>query len=573
MTVQNADVARLFYRMAELLEIQGANSFRVRAYRRAAALIETLPDEVADRIARGQDLADLPAIGEDLAAKIGEICRTGRLSALDEVERNTPAGLTALAALPGLGPKRIAALHAHLGVTSPHALQRAAAAGRVAPLPGFGAKLQARLLSALRAVPAARPSRVPLAIAEAVARPLRRRLTAGLGVTAVTVAGSVRRRRETVGDLDILVVGADHQAIIDRFVAYEEVAQVLARGVTRAAVVLNGGLQVDLRAVDPESQGAALLYFTGSKAHVVALRRLAQQRGLKINEYGVFRGARKVAGRTEEDVYASVGLPWIAPELREDRGELAAAAAGRLPVLVALSDIRGDLHVRPSVSGGKTGLERMARAARARGYAYIAISDRAGRSAGPQGLDEKGLSRRIDDIDRLNAQLGGVLVLKACEVDILADGRLDLPDTVLGRLDLVIGAVRSDLGLPEDVQTERVIRAMDHPCFNILAHPVVRRVGAPGGYGLDLPRTMAAARARGCFLELNADPGRLELDDIQCRAAGAAGVKLAIGSNARSTAGLDAMRHGVDQARRGWLGPGDVLNTYAWPDLKALLTR
>jgi DNA polymerase (family 10) len=573
MTVHNTDIATLFYRMAELLEIEDANPFRVRAYRRAGATIEDLPESVSDMLARGDDLTELPGIGEDLAGKIKEICETGRCRALEEVEARTPSALAALAAVPGLGPKRVQALHEKLGVNSLEDLAKAASEGRVRALPRFGEAFEARLLKQLGKPKTDGERRLRISTAEDFAAPLKTYVETTPGVSEVVVAGSFRRRKETVGDLDILAISSTGQATTDRFAAYEEVVQILAKGPTRATVVLEGGLQVDLRVVPPESYGAALVYFTGSKDHNIALRRLAQARGLKISEYGVFRGDDRIAGRTEAEVYAAVGLPWITPELREDRGEIDAAFAGRLPRLIEMPDIRGDLHVHTRASDGRSTLAEMVEAARARGYEYIAISDHSKHATVAHGLDAGRLSAQIDEIDRLNDQSPGLRILKSCEVDILADGKLDLPSAVLSRLDLVIGAIHSNFGLSAGAQTSRVLRAMDNPHFDIFAHPTGRLIGERPGYAIDMPKIIAASKAGGCFLEINAHPSRLDLDDVQARAAKEMGVKVSIASDAHSALGLDAMRHGVDQARRGWIQRDEVLNARPWSALKPLLAR
>jgi DNA polymerase (family 10) len=361
--------------------------------------------------------------------------------------------------------------------------------------------------------------------------------------------------------------------LIAHFTSYDEVAEVMAQGPVRSTVRLKSGLQVDLRVVPSESYGAALVYFTGSKAHNIALRRRAQDRGLKVNEYGVFQGDRRLAGALEEDVYRVLGLDYIEPVLREDRGEIEAAATGRLPRLLAASQIRGDLHAHTKASDGKNSLAEMADAAKALGYEYIAITDHSRHATVAHGLDPARLAAQIDEVDRLNETLEGLTVLKSSEVDILADGRLDLPDDLLGRLDLVVCAVHYQFGLDRRTQTERIIRAMDNRRCNIIAHPSGRLIGERPGYEVDLERLIEAAAVRGCFLELNAHPSRLDLDDINCRSAKAHGVKIALGTDAHSTLGLGAMRYGVDQARRGWLEPGDVLNTRRWPDLKKLLAR
>jgi DNA polymerase (family 10) len=439
----------------------------------------------------------------------------------------------------------------------------------VRAVPGFGEKLERRIEDAA-AAHAGAARRFKLAVAAQYAGPLVTYLKGARGVRRVEVAGSFRRRRETVGDLDLLVTGEGADAIA-RFAAYDEVAEVLSQGTTRASVVLKCGLQVDLRVVPEESYGAALHYFTGSKVHNIGIRRLAQARGLKVNEYGVFKGSRRVAGETEESVYAAVGLPYIEPELREDHGEIEAARAGRLPRLVDIGDLRGDLHAHTKATDGHDTLAAMAKAAQALGHQYLAITEHSRRLAVAHGLDPRRLEKQIDEIDRLNARLEGLRVLKGIEVDILEDGSLDLPDSVLSRLDLVVGAVHSRFDLPRARQTERILRAMDGPRFSILAHPSGRLLETREPYDVDMLRIVRTARARGCFLELNAHPDRLDLLDSHCRMAKDEGVLVAISSDAHSTADLGNLVFGVGQARRGWLEPGDVLNTRGLRDLRALL--
>lgn len=571
--VHNSDIAEIFYRLAELLEIEGANPFRIRAYRRAAATIEDLPRPAAEMLARGEDFSDLPGIGEDLAGKIIEICETGRLGALQEVEARTPSDLARLTAVPGLGPKRVKVLHDVLGVRSVEDLIAAAAAGRVRKLPRFGEVFEQRLLKELKAARPVEPERLRLPVAEEYADALVGFLSSLPGVRQTAVAGSYRRRRETVGDLDILATAADGPAVAAAFASYPEVARIVAQGPTRVTVLLRNGMQVDLRVVPDESYGAALVYFTGSKAHNIALRKLGLTHGLKINEYGVFHGERRLAGGTEAEVYRAVGLPFIPPELREDRGELAAAAEGRLPELVTVSDLRGDLHVHTRASDGKSTLEEMAEAARARGYAYLAISDHSRHATVAHGLDPKRLAAQIDEIEALNARLSGLRVLKSCEVDILKDGKLDLPDALLARLDVVTAAIHSEFDLTAAAQTARLLKAMDNRHVHIIAHPTGRLLGERAGYAVELDQVIAGAKARGCFLEINAHPSRLDLDDLHARAAKEAGVLLAIGSDAHSTVGLGNIRFGVDQARRGWLEAKDVLNTRPWPEIARRLAR
>ena len=570
MTVHNAEVATAFEEMADLLEIEGANPFRVRAYRFAARTLRDLPAEVGEMVAKGEDLTSLPGIGDDLAGKIKEILATGTAAALEAQRKRVPATLTELLRIPGLGPKRVKTLAHELKVRSLSELQTAAQAGRVRTLSGFGEKTEQHILDAL-ATRLAEAPRVQRAVAIPYAEALVAYLEQSSGVSRVIAAGSYRRGLETIGDLDILVTAPAGRTVMDRFVAYQEVRDVLAHGATKSSVRLQSGLQVDLRVVPQESYGAALLYFTGSKAHNVVLRQLAQQRGLKLNEYGVFRGDKPVAGETEESVYASLGLPWIPPELREGRGEIDAAKAGRLPHLVDLQDLKGDLHAHTRATDGRNSLQEMAEAARLRGLRYFAITDHSRRLTMAKGLDSARLLQQMEDIDQLNATLSGITILKGIEVDILEDGNLDLPDEVLGRLDLVVGAVHSRFNLSNRRQTERIMKAMDHPHFSILAHPSGRLIGRREPYEVDMLRIIRKARERRCFLEINAHPERLDLTDIHCRMAKEEGVLLAVNTDAHSMLDLENARFGVGQARRGWLEKTDVLNTRSYAELRKLL--
>jgi DNA polymerase (family 10) len=570
--VKNRDVARLFTRYATLLEIEDANPFRVRAYRNAARIVEELPRNVGDMIRQGEDLSQLSGIGKDLAAKIREIVETGRLAKFEEASKRTPGELVDLTALPGLGAKRVRRLHDELRINTLGDLEKAARAGKVRQLAGFGPKTEARILKAIEQK-LGTERRVKWSEAEEVARPLIRYLSAIDGVSQAVVAGSFRRCRETVGDLDILVTCAGPSKVMARFVSYEEVDEIISKGRTRATVRLRDGLQVDLRVVPEKSYGAALLYFTGSKAHNIALRKLAVKRGLKLNEYGVFKGREYVAGRSEKAVYRQVKLPYIEPELREHRGEIDAARKGRLPELIRQADLRGDLHCHTSSTDGRDTLKTMAKAARALGYRYLAISDHTRHLKVANGLDVNRLSRQLAAIDRLNDKLARFRLLKSAEVDILEDGSLDLPDEILSKLDLVVCAVHYGFGLSRKRQTERIIRAMDNRYMNILAHPSGRLLGRREAYPVDMQRLMEAALERGCFLEVNAQPDRLDLSDSDCKMAKDMGLKLAISTDAHSARQLDYMRLGVAQARRGWLSPEDVHNTRSWRALSKLLKR
>jgi len=572
MPVYNADIAEIFNKVADLLEIEGANPFRVRAYRDAARTFRGLSKSAAAMIADGEDLSALPGIGKDLAQKVKQIVETGALGQLKTLEERLPPGLHQLLRIPGLGPKKVKALYDELEIGDPEALKRAAENGKIRELKGFGAKTEHKILEEIEAESWG-DNRTPWPRAEEIARSLVEYLKKGDGVKAIEVAGSFRRRRETVGDLDILVACKRGADIMERFVSYEDVGRVVARGKTKTSVVLRSGLQVDLRKLPRVGYGAGLHYFTGSKAHNIAVRKRGQKKGLKINEYGVYKDGERVAGRTEKSVFEKVDLPFIEPELREGRGEIQAAETGRLPDLIRLEDIRGDLHAHTSETDGRNSLEEMVAAAKDRGYGYLAISNHSKSLTVAKGLDADRLLKSIEKMAALEEKLDDFKILKAIEVDILDDGALDLPDSVLKQLDLVVCAVHSGFKLSREKQTERIVRAMDNPHVHILAHPTGRLINERGPYEVDVGRLIEAAAERGCFLELNAHPDRLDLKGSHCQAAKEKGVKIAISTDAHSTAHLEYMRLGVGQARRGWLAAGDVLNTRSWRELKQLLKR
>jgi DNA polymerase (family 10) len=572
MPVHNADIAAIFEELANRLEIQGANPFRIRAYRNAARTLGELPQDARALLKQGENLTRLPGIGDDLAAKVQEIVTSGRCSLLERLRRELPPAVTELLQIPGLGPKRVKALYHDLEVQTVEQLMRAARDGRIRALPGFGEKTELNILQAVEAH-ASQTHRFKLAVAAQYADALTAFLQAVPGVDQVTVAGSFRRMRETVGDLDILVTAAPDSPVMQRFTAYDEVADVLSAGTTRASVVLKSRLQVDLRVVDKSSYGAALCYFTGSKAHNIAIRRIAQRLGYKVNEYGVFHGTERIAGEDEASVYKSIGLPFIAPELREDRGEIEAAQAGRLPDLVEFKDLRGDLHAHTKATDGHDSLRDMALAAKKLGLEYLAITEHSRHLTVAHGLDPLRLARQCEEIDRLNGELDGIVLLKGIEVDILEDGSLDLPDDVLAQLDLVIGAVHSQFHLSRARQTARILRAMDHPHFTMLAHPSGRLIEKREPYDIDMLQIIRHAKTRGCFLELNAHPERLDLLDTHCQMAKQEGVRISINSDAHSTFDFANLRYGIGQARRGWLEKDDVLNTRPLATLRRLLKR
>ena len=572
MPVHNADIAKAFEEVADLLELGNENPFRVRAYRNAARTVGGLGTEVAAMLNAEKNLAELPGIGKDLAGKIEQIVNTGHLPLLDELHRKVPSIATDLLRLPGLGPKRVRALYQDLGVHTLEQLHRALLDGRVRQLAGFGEKIEKLLLQAVETKPKA-AGRLKLATAESYVTPLLAYLRKAPGVGEVAVAGSYRRCQETIGDVDIVATAAKHGPVVDWFTQYEETEKVIEAGPTRATIRLRSALQVDLRVVDQESYGAALHYFTGSKNHNIAIRAMGQKRGLKINEYGVFRGRKRIGGKTEAEVYQAVGLPFIAPELRENRGELEAAAAGTLPKLVERGDLKGDLHCHTKATDGLNTIREMALAAKAQGHSYVAITEHSRRIAMAHGLDPARLARQSEEIDRLNGEGLGITLLKGIEVDILDDGTLDLPDSALHRLDLVVGAIHSKFNLSREKQTERILRALDRPNFSILAHPSGRLIDEREPYDIDLPRILKGLKERGAFIELNAHPERLDLTDIHCRLAREAGVLVSIATDAHRVEELAFLRFGVGQARRGWLEKRDVLNTRTLAELLPLLAH
>lgn len=567
----NADIAAIFEEIANLLEIQGANPFRIRAYRNAARTIGELSTEAYVLVEKDEDLTRFPGIGHDLSAKIQEIITTGHCSLLDRLHTELPPAVTELLKVPGLGPKRVRHLYHDLDVQTVEQLYCAARDGRIRALPGFGEKTELSILQAVETH--ADQVRPKLAVAAQYAEALRSHLAGVPGVIRVTIAGSFRRMRETVGDLDFIVAATPASAVMQHFIAYDEVAETLAVGATRASVILKCGIQVDLRVVAEDSYGAALLYFTGSKAHNIAVRQIAQKHGLKINEYGVYQGKIRIAGESEESVYHAAGLTYIPPELRENRGEIAMARVGSLPRLVELGDLRGDLHVHTKFTNGHNTLREMALAAQSLGLEYLAITDHSRNLTVARGLDPQRLARQCMEIGALNEELKGITLLKGIEVDILEDGSLDLPDHTLAQLDLVVGAIHSKFELSRARQTERVLRAMAHPHFTMLAHPTGRIIQERAPCDIDMPRIIREAGRRGCFLELNSQPGRLDLLDIYCQMAKEEGVLVSINSGAHSTFEFDNLRFGIGQARRGWLEKQDVLNTRPLSELRALINR
>ena len=570
MPVHNEEIARAFDEVADLLSLEDENPFRIRAYRRAAQNIRGQRRELAERIEHGEDPDDIAGIGKDLAAKIAELVATGRLKALERLRRRVPPGLIELMAIPGLGPKRVRTLFTELKVRGRADLERVTRSGALARVAGFGPKLIAQISSDLK-VERPEERRWLRSDAAQFAEPLAAYLRRIDGVAEVLIAGSYRRGRDTVGDIDIVMNANNSSAVIAALHRYDEIGSWVAEGAKRLTVKLRSGLQIDVRIGEAASFGAAQHYFTGSKSHVIRIRRLAQERKLKVNEYGVFRGRRRIAGDTEASVFAAIGLPWIPPEIREDGGEIEAASAGKLPALVTRKDLRGDLHAHTEATDGADSLKVMALAARAAGLEYLAITDHAEHLGVVRGLDERRLRQQMEDIDRLNSELKGIRLLKGIEVDILEDGSLALPDPLLAELDLVVGAIHGHFDLSEGRQTMRVLRAMDHRAFSILAHPGGRLIGERPPLALDFERILGVAKARPCFVELDSQPKRLDLDDLKCRLAHERGVLVSVTSDAHSAQQFDYLEGGVLQARRGWLTAADVLNSRSRADVQRLL--
>ena len=581
--VTNADIAVAFEHVADLLEYRGDNAFRVRAYRTAARTIDGMVESVASvRSDPQRSLTDLEGIGTDLAVKIGSLLDTGRLPLLEELEREIPAVVFDLMRVPGLGPKKVKALVDALGIDSLAALEEACREEKVRGIKGFGPKTEATILENLAFARDPERTRLLWSEADAIADTLLAWLAGCPATGRIEAAGSLRRGSETVGDLDILVESDSPVTVMDRLVAWPEASDVLLRGETKTSIRGPRGMQVDLRVVAAESFGAALQYFTGSKEHNVRLRGRARDQGLSINEYGVYAlspagtaAGPSRAGRDEADVYAAVGLSWIPPELREGRDEIELAARGRLPKLVTLADLRGDLHMHTTATDGEDTLSDMVRAAIDRGLAYVAITDHGQRVTMARGLDRGRLLAQWDTIDRLNESLAAdgpapITVLKGIEVDMLERGGLDLPDEVLARADWVVASLHYGQNQPRERITARIVEAIENPYVSVIGHPTGRLINRRPPYDVDLEAVIEAAARTGTFLEINANPWRLDLNDRHAAAAKAAGVKIVISTDAHSIRGLDVMRCGILQARRAGLEAADIANTRSLADLQAL---
>jgi DNA polymerase (family 10) len=569
--VDNLAIARVLAEIGDLLEIKNENPFKIRAYRNAADTIAHLGEPVASLSA--DERLGIPGIGKDLAAKIGEIIETGRSAYHQELLQEFPPTILDLLRLQGVGPKTVALLYRGLEIRTLDELERAAREGRIRALKGMGAKKEALILKALEERQRFAGRRL-MPEAHDTAAALVGELRAHAPDANISIVGSLRRGCETCGDLDILAAGAP-ASLMDVFTNYRLVERVLARGDTKSSVLIWGGFQADLRLVPAESLGAAQQYFTGSKAHNIALRDRAIQRGLKLNEYGLFRvqDDARVAGETEDGIYEALGLALIPPELRENRGEIAAAEARTLPRLVTLEDLRGDLHMHTVETDGRADAETMARAARGAGLEYVAFTDHSRAVAMADGLDERRAIEHAGRIRDLNARLDGITVLAGIECDIRGDGSMDLADECLAQLDIVIASVHSAFSQEPAEMTDRLLRAIACPWVDVIAHPTGRLILKREGYTYDVDRVFRAAAEAGVALEINSQIDRLDLDDTHARLARDRGVTLIIDSDAHSPVALGNLRWGVTTARRAWLQPDDVLNTRALPDFRARLRR
>jgi DNA polymerase (family 10) len=571
--MQNADIARQLDEVADLLEISEANPFKVRAYRNAARTVRDHPEPLAELVrAGGFDLTELPSIGEGIAEEIEALVATGEMPQRQKLMKKLPPGLLDLLRIPGLGPKRVKLLHEKLKVKSLADLAKAIEGGKLAKLAGggFGPKMVEKIRAGLGAAERVE-RRMILHEAEHHARALVEYLRGGGAIQQIEVAGSFRRRRETIGDLDILVTSTAPDQVMARFTHYPDVKRVMSQGPTRATVRLSGGLQVDLRAVEPDAYGSALQYFTGSQAHSIELRKIAQAKKLKLNEYGVYQGTRRVAGRTEEDVYAALGLDWIPPELREARGEIELARTHRLPTLVTLEQVRGDLQMHTDASDGQTPIGPMVDAARALGYAYIAITDHSKRVS-MSGLDAAKLRAQWKTIDMLNADAPGVRVLKSVEMDILENGRLDFEDDVLAEADYVVATIHYGLKQSERQITDRLLGAIANQYVDAIGHPTGRVVNGREPYALGFDVVARAAAAAGCLLEINGSE-RLDLPDTLAAAAKAYGARFVLSTDAHDPRQLGNMKFAVALARRAGLEAADVANTRPLADFLKSLRR
>lgn len=572
MSVHNKEIIDKLNELADMLDIKGENEFRVRAYRKAVRSLSGYTRNISEMVKNKEDISSLPGIGRSMSGKIEEIVNTGNLEQLQKLRKEIPESVVEIMKLEQLGPQRTKILNETLNIRSIGELEKAARAGKIEKIKGFGKKTTEKILEEIESWSLKGGSaRIKRTEAELLFNPMLRYLKDKM--EKLTVAGSFRRKKETVRDIDLVAVSSNPSQAMNDFTTYDEVERIILQGETRSSVKLRTGLQVDLRIVEEDAFGAALLYFTGSKEHTVALRTMAQERGLKLNEYGIFKKDKVLASETEKQVYQALGLNYIEPELRENKGEIEASGDNKLPALVSRDDLRGDLHSHTTETDGTNTLEEMADAAQQMGYEYLAVTDHSKKVTIARGMNEQRLAKQIAAVDDLNRKLKKFRILKAVEVDILENGSLDLPDSILKELDLVVCSVHYYRKLTRKKQTQRIIRAMQNPYFNILAHPTGRMIGIRDELDIDMEAILKEAKYSGCFLEINANPDRLDLNDDYARMAKELGVRISVATDAHSVNSLQFMEFGVTQARRGWLEKEDVINTRSLSELKKLLKK
>lgn len=567
----NQELADIFDHIASILDIQGENPFKVRAYKRAVQVLENLTVQLSTPEDL-DNLGKLPGIGDAISKKIKELLETGKLKYYEELKKSEYAPLVEFLKIPGIGPKHARLIYDNLKIKTVAQLEKAAKKGKLKGLFGLGEKTEENILKGLTQVRKYK-ERFPLAFIFPRAQAMLEELKKNSNIKKITLAGSLRRMRDTIADVDILAATNKPKSVADIFTKLPQVASVLAKGETKSSIVTKDGFQSDLRTVKPDEFGAAQHYFTGSKAHNIRIRSLGVKKKLKVNEYGVFKGKKRIAGKTEEEVFKSVGLPFIPPEIREDWGEIESGLKKKLPHLLELEDLKGDLHVHSEWSDGKNSIQEMAAAAKKMGYKYIAICDHSPAVGITNGLDPKRLSQQMEQIEKLNKKFRNFKILSGIEVDIKADAKLDLPDDVLKELDLVVAAVHTSFNQPQAEMTKRMIKAVENPNVDIIAHPTGRLIGKREPYEVDMDKLMDGCLKNNKVLELNAYPERLDLKDIHCRKAKEKGVKIAISTDAHSVKHLEWMMYGVATARRGWLEPEDVINTLGLQKLLKLFKR
>ena len=568
--MQNRAIAAMFNDIADMLEIKDDSPFRITAYRRAARALEEMGEDIAAVVARGpKELLKIPGIGKGTAEKIQEFLERGTCAYYEDLRASLPPGITTLMSVPEVGPKTALMLHEKLGVSTIEQLEQAAQEGQVRMLPRMGAKTEEKIIRGIALIRRTK-ERQPIGRVLPLAQEIIDALRALKDVKELSLAGSLRRMRDNIGDIDLVATSSKPERVMATFVGLPRVKQVLAKGPTKSSVLLDSGVQADVRVVDPASFGAALQYFTGSKDHNVKVRERAVRMGLKINEYGVFRvkDDKRLAGRTEEDVYEAVGLPWIPPEIRENQGEVELAEKGKLPGLIALGDIRGDLQMHTRWSDGSEPVEQMAKVAKERGYEYIAITDHSQSLKFVGGVPTAELRANARTCKKVSDKIG-IAVLMGTECDVLPDGRMDYPDEILAELDVVVASVHTRLKMNRDEMTARLLRAMEHPHVDIIGHPTGRLLGQREAYEVDMERFVDGAARTGTALEINASPDRLDLSDVHARLARERGVKLVISTDAHNRYELRFMEYGIGVARRAWVEPKDVLNTLSLKELQA----